>query len=590
MPSLELDPIRPRASFSSPEDVTELVDTLGRFERGEIDADAWRAFHLVRGVYPQRDGEGHMLRVKVPEGALTAPQLVAIADVAERFSRGFGHVTTRQNVQLHFVARADLPAAVARLAEAGITTREACGNAVRNVTLCAWAGVAPDETFDPTPYAEAVTRHFLRHPLASSLPRKFKIAFEGCARDHAALGIQDLGFRAIVREGRRGFRVNVAGGTATVPVSGAVLFDFLPAAEVISLAEAVLRLFHARGNRADRSKARLKFLVKTLGWEGFRAAVFEALGEVRAEGGVRLPFEPEQPPVEEAPSWPRPEAPSPAAIAARGAAGVVQGPGLLPVPAAPSPFASWRKTNVRRQRQPGYAAVSVTLPLGDVTGTQLRVLAELAQAHGDGQARLTEDQDLVLRWVPEAELPALHAALAAAGLALDGAHGIADVTSCPGAETCRLAVTESRGLGRALAAHLRESPLAALAPDLELKVSGCPNGCGRHHVAGIGFQGSARKLDGRALPQYFVLVGGGVDDAGARFGRLAAKIPARRVTAALDRLLELYGRERQEGETAAAFFARVDITPARAALADLAELAPENAQPNDFLDLTGSEP
>jgi sulfite reductase beta subunit-like hemoprotein len=263
-------------------------------------------------------------------------------------------------------------------------------------------------------------------------------------------------------------------------------------------------------------------------------------------------------------------------------------PELAPTPAA---LAAFERTNVRPQRQAGWASVELALPLGDVTAAQLRAVAALARAYADGNARLTRDQDVVLRWVRREDVPALHAGLAAAGLALDGAGTAVKVTTCPGAESCKLAVTQSRGLGRLLEAHLRARPeLAAAAPGLDLKVSGCPNGCGQHHVAGIGFQGSARKVGGTVVPQYFVLLGGAVSEDGARFGRLAAKIPARRVPEALERLVALYRAERAPGEDAPAFFARLEPARARQALGDLGELTPERLAPEDTVDLGDAAP
>ncbi|HET8540339.1 MAG TPA: nitrite/sulfite reductase [Anaeromyxobacter sp.] len=584
-------PAPAREPFTHRSDVDEFVEMLGRFERGELGAEAWRQFRLLRGTYGQRQADVHMQRIKLPQGVLSAEGLEAIADVSEAHSRGFAHVTTRQNVQLHFVTARGAEEAMRRLAEAGITTREACGNSVRNVTACPLAGVAPDEVFDPTPYAEAFTRHFLRHPLSSSLPRKFKVAFEGCPVDHAATSIHDLGFVArLGADGRRSFLVRAAGGTATVPVSGAVLAERLPAGDLLELAEAVVRLFHRRGDRVRRHANRMKFLVRELGFDGFRAEVEAERARVRAEGAPGLPFDPESPPEPRAPAA-RLAPPSPERIAARVRSQAPRGPGVVP-PVAPalrpdgSALAAFARTNVRGQRQAGFVTVHVVLPLGDVTSAQLRVLADLARAYGDGEARLTREQDVVLRWIRREHVPALHARLAAAGLARDGAGTAANVTSCPGAESCKLAVTQSRGLGRLLEAHVPERPhLASAAPGLELKVSGCPNGCGQHHVAAIGFQGSARKVAGRAVPQYFVLVGGGLGAGGARFGRLAAKIPARRVPEALERLVALYRAERGEGEDAPSFFARVDPARARAALADLAELAPEAVRPEDLVDL-----
>src|SRR6266542_2157770 len=281
-------PPRARPSFADAREVDDFVETLRRFERGDLDAEAWRAYRVVRGAYSQRQDGAHMLRAKLPQGIATADQLRALADVAARHSRGFGHVTTRQNFQLHFLSPADLEPALRRLAEAGVTTAGAGGNAVRNVTACPLAGVAHGEVFDPTPYAEALTRHFLRHPLASALPRKFKIAVEGCAEDHVGAAIQDLGLRAVVRdEGgrpRRGFAVTVAGGTSTACTSAAPFLDFLPAGDLLALAEAIVRVFHARGDRKNKQRNRLKFLVRDLGLEPFRALVEAELGAVREIG------------------------------------------------------------------------------------------------------------------------------------------------------------------------------------------------------------------------------------------------------------------------------------------------------------------
>lgn len=579
-------------SFADEGDLDAYLDALRRFERGELSAEAWRQLRLLHGTYGQRQDGVHMQRVKIPQGLLSAAQLEALADVAERHSRGFGHVTTRQNVQLHFVTAGGAEAALRRLAEAGLTTREACGNSVRNVTACPLAGVSADEAFDVSPYAEALTRHLLRHPLSSTLPRKFKIAFEGCAEDHAAGAIHDLGlFARLGPDGRRGFLVRAGGGTSTVPVSAEVLVEHLPAGELLALTEAVLRVFHRLGDRVHRHQNRMKFLVRKLGFDGFRAEVEAERARVETEGAPRLPFDPERPPEERAPEGARPPAPSPEEIAARVRAQAPRGPGIVPAVApdlAPPPalLAEFARTNVRRQRQPGFVAVEVVLPLGDATAAQLRVLADLARAYADGAVRLTREQDAVLRWVREEDVPALHARLASAGLGRAGAGTAAHVTSCPGAESCKLAVTQSRGLGRLLEAHLRERPeLAAALPGAELKVSGCPNGCGQHHVATIGFQGSARKVDGRAVPQYFVLLGGAVSSRGARFGRLAAKIPARRVPEALERLSALYVAERAVGEDAPAFFARLEPARARAALADLGELDAATLRPEDTVDL-----
>lgn len=587
---------RTRLSFADEAEVDEFAAVLAQFERGEIGPDAWRSFRLVRGTYGQRqDDDRSMLRVKIPQGVLTGPQLHALADVADRHSRGFGHITTRQNVQFHFVPLNEVAAAMRRLAQDGLTTREACGNSVRNITACPYSGVAADELFDVTPYAEALTRYLLRHPLSASLPRKFKIAFEGCVEDHALTGIHDIGWRARVRrsDGRevKGFRVNVGGGTATMCRSGELLHDFLPARELFDAAEAVVRVFHRLGDYQHKHRNRMKFLIKTLGWDRFKAEYDQELAGVRGEGPRPLPFDPEQPPVEDAPEWTRADAQEPSAIAGRVSRSSTTGPGLHPsvdpvLEVSGAAFDQWRARNVTAQRQPGYSLVTISLPLGDLTGEQFRVIADLSAAYGDGDVRVTIDQDLVFRWVRERDVPALYTRIAAAGLAHAEGGLPTNVTSCPGAESCRLAVTQSRGLGRLLREGLEARPdLAEAAQGLKIKMSGCPNGCGQHHVATIGFQGSIRKLDGRAVPQYFVMVGGGATDEGASFGRLAAKIPARRAPQAVQRLIELYRRDRAAGESASDFFRRVEVPVVKKVLAALEPLSAAEATAEDFIDL-----
>jgi sulfite reductase beta subunit-like hemoprotein len=587
---------RTRLSFADVADIDSFVQMLDKFERGEISPDEWRKFRLLRGTYGQRqDIDAQMLRIKIPQGVLEAAQLEALADVAERHSRGFGHISTRQNVQLHFVPLHDAEPAMRHLADAGLTTREACGNSVRNITACPHAGVARDEVFDVTPYAEAMSRYLLRHPLSSVLPRKFKIAFEGCtSEDHAATSINDLGWRAMMApdgSGRRGFRVQVAGGTAIMCRSGASLYEFLPASEILMVAEAVLRVFRKHGDYEHKQRNRLKFLVKSMGWDRWHSEFQLELEDLRVNGGARLPFDPENPPVEEAPQGERPAPPSIADITTLVTSSTVKGPGIVPEvnPTDGGPGRErneWLETNLRPQKQSEYSEVTVSLVLGDISSGQMRAVAALSRAYADGMIRVTVDQNLVLRWVRSGQVPGLYRRLAAAGLGRAGAGTITDITSCPGAESCRLAVTQSRGLARLIGDNLEQQQPKLLrdVSDAHIKISGCPNGCGQHHVATIGFQGSIRKLGDRVVPQYFVMIGGGAGQETASFGRLTAKIPARRVPEAVDRLLRLYQDERSAGETAPAFFQRVDTAHARAALADLEQMAPEDALPADFID------
>jgi sulfite reductase (NADPH) hemoprotein beta-component len=582
---------RARLDFASEHDIDEFVDVLGKYERGEISPEDWRRFRLVRGTYGQRQDNVQMLRIKVPQGIVTGSQMRALAGVAARYSRGFCHITTRQNIQYHFVLLSVVEDVMRELAEEGLTTREACGNSVRNITGCPYAGTSANEIFDVTPYAEALTRYFLRHPLAAALPRKFKIAFEGCAEDHAVASINDLGWRARIVDGRRGFRVTVAGGTSILPVSGYVLYEFLPVEEMFNVAEAVVRVFHRYGDYEHRSRNRLKFTIKTLGWEGFRQRFEEELAQFKAQtGGERLPFDPDTVESEGAPNWCPSEAPTLQAVAAA-ASTPVNGPGIMPntvrLQPLPDSYVRWMRSNVSRQRQTAYCHVIVRLPLGDFTSGQMRVLADLSEAYGDGTMRLTVEQNVLFRWVKTESIEPFYQRLAAAGLAAPDANRLSDVVSCPGAESCRLAVTQSRGLGRLLTEHLSARPeLVDLVPSGHIKISGCPNGCGQHHIGSIGFQGSVRKLAGRAVPQYFVLVGGGCSDEGtAHFGKVVSKVPVHRLTDAVDRLIDLYRTKREGNEELGAFFRRIPPAMATDALKDLAQLLPNETTDQDFVDL-----
>jgi sulfite reductase beta subunit-like hemoprotein len=581
---------RPRLDFASQHDIDEFVEVLGKYERGEITPEAWRKFRLVRGTYGQRQDNVQMLRIKIPQGILTGSQMRTLANIATRYSRGFCHVTTRQNIQFHFVPLKVVEQAMREMAEEGLTTREACGNSVRNITGCQYAGTSESEIFDPTPYAEAMTRYFLRHPLSGVLPRKFKIAFEGCREDHAYASINDIGWRARIADGKKGFRVTIAGGTSIMPVTGYVLYEFLPVEEMLEVAEAVVRVFHRFGDYQHPQRNRMKFTIKSLGWDAFRAHVNEALEEFRREGGAKLSFDPDTVATESAPDWTSAEPPTLQAVAAT-AATPVTGPGIVPgsvkLQPLPDAYVRWMRSNVSRQRQAGYCHVVARLPLGDFTAGQMRVLADLAEAYGDGTVRLTIDQNVLYRWVKTESVEPFYQRLAAAGLSAPDAGTLGDVVSCPGAESCRLAVTQSRGLGRELTEYLSaRQDLVDLVPSGRINISGCPNGCGQHHVGSIGFQGSVRKVAGRAIPQYFVLVGGGCSDEGvAHFGKVISKVPVHRLTDALDRLLALYREKREGEEELGAFFRRVPPALATEALKGLAQLLPDEVSDGDLVDL-----
>jgi sulfite reductase beta subunit-like hemoprotein len=499
-----------------------------------------------------------MLRAKLPGGFVTPAQLEALATVAERFANGKGHVTTRQNVQFHFVPTADVEAALSILADSGITTREACGHSVRNWTCCPFAGVAKDEPFDPTPYVEALARHLLRGPYSASLPRKLKPSLGGCCgTDCSQAFINDLGFLARKRGDAIGFQLLAGGGLSTLRRSAITVEEFVPAAELLEAADAVVRVFHRIGNRNNKAKARLKWAIDKIGVDAFLAEYRAERDVIRAEGGVPLILPPQ-------PAIPR-RAP------------------LAQVLAKTDGYDEWAKDSVRPQKQTGFSAVVIRLVLGDISAAQLRALAPLITQFGEGELRTTNEQNLVLRYVPDAKLPALHTELARIGLASGGANSLADVTSCPGASSCKLAVTASRGLGGQLTALLDRRPdLVGAAKGLDIKVSGCPHGCGQHYIAGIGFQGGMRKLAGRPAPQYLVYVGGAITATRAEFGRLIGKVPARRGAATVERLLDFYI---SEGATGPAFWANVPIDKLRALIHDLTELADVDATEDDFIDL-----
>src|SRR5213594_1953707 len=387
----------PPRRFASAKDIEEFVSVLEAYERGVIGPDEFRTFRLTRGIYGQRQDDVQMIRVKIPQGILSGDQLRRLGRVAREHSRGFGHVTTRQNVQFHFVKMAGVPKAMEALEAVGLTTREACGNTVRNITACPMAGVCADEPFDVTPYGEALTRFFLRNPICQALPRKFKIALSGCPTDCAMGAMHDIGIIARTREvdGRReiGFKVVIGGGLSVSPQNAWVLHEFLPPERLLPVCEAIVRVFDRTGNRKNKGQARMKYAIRKLGFETFKREIekeLAALPPTRDPEIARLFSEEMRPP--------RPDAPDDlhARITRSG------------VPE----FRAWAATNTRAQRQKGYAMAFVTLPRGDLTADQMEALAGLVETHGNGALRTTQDQNLLLRWVRIEELPALHRALA----------------------------------------------------------------------------------------------------------------------------------------------------------------------------------
>jgi sulfite reductase beta subunit-like hemoprotein len=565
--------------FSSVSDIDDFIEHLRKFERGEMSADEFKVYRLGRGTYGQRQANVNMLRVKIPQGVLSAAQLEVLADVADEFSRGFGHITTRQNIQFHFIKLERAAEAMRRLDEVGLTTKEACGNTVRNVTACPLAGVCAGAAFDVTPYGRAVTRHFLRNPICQALPRKFKIALSGCGDDCAQGAINDVAVLARVRTAvqnserpsenvERGFEVRVGGGLSTSPEDAHALEAFVPADRLLPVIEAVVRVFDRTGNRQNKSRARLKYVIRKIGMEAFRREYEAELAKIDAEGRGSIPIDVSD------------ETRADAVLRLR--APVRQD-------AASDGFAEFLGSNCIKQRQIGYYAVLARLERGDITSAQLRGAARLARQFSDGTLRTSNEQNLVFRFVGEASLTALHAELVALGLGRAGARTIHDVTSCPGADTCNLAVTRSRELTTAISDALASATGAAAeavaaSHHLDIKISGCPNSCGQHHVAALGFHGTMRRVGGATVPEYQLHLGGGIDRQGATFGRQIVKVAARRVPSTVLRLLELYMKERTDGEAPLAYFRRVEPDVVKKAVADLVEFDPNTARPEEWLD------
>ena len=535
------------------------------FLAGEITEDEFRPFRLKHGIYGQRQAGVQMVRCKIPSGFATAAQVEQLARIADEFGGGKGHLTTRQNIQYHFVPLARVADLMHLMADAGMTNREACYNTVRNVTTCAWAGIAADEVFDPRPYAQRVAYALMRQDLTGNLPRKFKIAFDGCqSRDCIAGAINDVGLRALVRDGQRGFRILIGGGLGALPREAQLLDDFLPEDRLLNRIEAVIRVFNQYGNRENRNLARLKFLVRDRGFAWLKEEIDRQYAGIVTNGGIGWP--------ELVPegfggfsSNPR----QPQASLALPVLGNPAAAGTAPTAA----YDEWLETNAIEQRQPGYAAVTVRVEQGNLTGAQLRALARIASHSGDGTVRVGIDQNLVLAFIPLANLPRVYRDLETAGLGLSGAGCIDDVVTCPGAYSCNLALTKAMTMGAALSRAVAdfEDPRVRR---LAIKVSGCPNACGQHWIADFGFYGNARKIDGREVPYYLMLLGGGFDEQGVvRFGLAVQSIPARLAPQAVRRVLDHFIANRLPEETFRQYVLRHKVETFRQLTGDLAKPA-----------------
>ena len=566
--------------------------------QGKIDDKVFAETRLRRGAYGQRydngqrnDGTGvkmlpfpsngqtkgpdtvwdapGMQRIKIPFGGLTANQMDTLADLSEEYSDGVCHITTRQDVQLHYIHIDDTPSLMRRLAAAGITTREACGNTVRNVTACPIAGVCRDESFDVTPHAEASMRFLLGHPDAQDFGRKFKVAFSGC-RQHACglVTMHDFGAIAVTRDvagiEQRGFEVHVGGGLGAVPHKAQLFEPFMAEDEILPTLQAIARVFARLGEKSNRARARIKFLVAQLGLDEFRRLVLEERAALAHDDRWTAYLD---------------------SLAAYGEQPLKTGQPLDPEFGSPA-FKAWARTNVYRQRQPGYAVATVSLPLGDLSGWQLRRLADVARRFVGDTVRTTVEQNIVLRWVRASDLPALHGELESIGLARPGAGSIADITACPGTDTCKLGIASSRGLAAELERRLGEQmdTLDERVQQLRIKISGCFNSCGQHHICDLGFYGVSRHVGGHIVPHFQVVLGGKWVDNGSAYGLAIGAVPSKNIPEVVRRITDRFVHDRQGAETFFDFTERVGKRALREMLEDLTTVPPYEVGPEFYRD------
>ncbi|HEU4769770.1 MAG TPA: nitrite/sulfite reductase, partial [Pyrinomonadaceae bacterium] len=551
---------------------TELSDyeaQIQKYRRGEVDETKMQKLRLHFGTYAQRQEGVQMQRIKIPGGFLTANQLALLANAADRFGSGFIHFTTREDAQIYYVRLEQAPTLLRFLAAGGITTREACGNTVRNITACYRSGTSATEAFDVWPYADALFRYLVRNKYNQNLGRKFKITFEGCTEDHSSLRIHDIGFWAVKKvidgEEHRGFRVYLGGGLGTTPHLAQLYTDFLPAEEIFNLAASILRVFDRYGERKSRMKARMKFLIQSMGWEAFVQALEEERERV---GGVNF-----------ADYFPDRCEPLPRQL----------GPNGLHVlhPAASDPqFASWVRDSVIEHKHKGFRGVHVRLKLGDITSDGARGLADIAQEFSAGELRISIGQNIYLPWVQQEKLLDLYHALRRIELGDAGVDTVQDVTTCPGSDTCRLGIASAKGLGHAISEAFN-GPLAQygeLARPLRIKISGCPNGCAQHAVANIGFHAAAMSHDGRTVPAHLLSLGGHTGPESAQFARLIGKFPARNSVKIIETLLRLYDKGKLPSEDFNSFVSRQGEEQLREALEHLRAVPSFEEDPSFYED------
>lgn len=519
-------------------DILDLEKKIYAYRNNQIDEEKFRSLRLARGVYGQRQPGVQMVRIKIPYGKLTGKQLIRIADISDEYASSTLHATTRQDIQIHFVSLDKTPELWAKLEKDKITLREACGNTVRNITASPLAGIDPDEPFDVSPYAQAMFEYFLRNPVCQEMGRKFKISFSSSDQDSAISFIHDLGFIPKVKseDGKqaRGFKVMIGGGLGAQPHPAQVAHDFLDADQIIPYTESVLRVFDRYGERTRRQKARLKFLIADLGVEEFHKLVD------KERNALKNPTFPVPETLEESPDLKKQE--------------------ILPLilPQDLQGYETWYKTNVYPQKQNGFFAVFIKVRLGNLSSETARKLAILVPKYAADDIRITANQGYLLRFATKESLPHLYNALKKLDLADPGFDSTADITACPGTDTCNLGISNSTGVARALERVIVEEYSDLIYnKDLKIKISGCPNSCGQHGIAGIGFHGSSLRAGDAVVPALQVLLGGDTGpDGKGRIAEKVIKIPSKRGLDALRTLLEDYKKYRLAGEKYSDYYQR----------------------------------
>jgi sulfite reductase (ferredoxin) len=539
-------------------DIIDLEQKIFAFKNNNIDEEKFRSLRLARGVYGQRQQGVQMVRIKIPYGKFSSKQLLRISDVADRYSNGNLHITTRQDIQIHHVDLEKTPQLWAELEKDDITLREACGNTVRNVTASPFAGIDPDEPFDVSPYAQTFFSYFLRNPICQDMGRKIKIAFSSSKEDHAYTFVHDIGFIPKIKDQQHGFKVVVGGGIGSQPRLADCLYDFLPANRIIPVSEAILRLFDRFGERNRRNKARLKFLIKELGFDAFVEKVQQMERETST---FSYPID----------------------YIEHKIASTIHYPITSNTPK--ESFERWKNTNVFPQKQKGLVAVGLCIQTGDLPTQTARKLAGVIDTFCGEDARFTVNQGILLRSIQFENLEALYEALVNINLDRIGFDRINDIVACPGTDTCNLGIASSMGLAKELQ-HVLEHEFQQLIDNhkISIKISGCMNACGQHTIADIGFQGMTLKSNGKIAPATQILLGGGaVGNADGHFADKVLKVPSKRTPDVLRWLLiDFENHHHRAGESFMAYYQRVGSDYFYQNLKHFSEV--DNLQTEDFID------